>query len=91
MDTERIIETMILEEKEVGLGKDNIHVISAEMTDIAVIGLDQIQQSVCKETELDASSVGNMIFSLKTVQLCKQKRNQKKYNKCIIWMKNKQC
>ena len=60
------------------------------MTEVVVVGLDQIQESVLLETELDALSVGNMIISLKTVQLHKYKRNQNKYNKYIIWMMNKQ-
>ena len=44
----------MLEEVEVGLGTDNIQVILAEMTEIAVVGLDQVQEPVLIETELDA-------------------------------------
>ena len=39
------------------------------MTEVSVVGLDQVQKLVLIETELDALSVGNMITSLKAVQL----------------------
>ena len=76
--------------EEVGLRTENIQVILAEMTEMVVVGLDQVSELVLTEMELDALSVGNMIISLKTVQICKQKKNQNNYNKCIIWMKIKQ-
>ena len=79
-----------LGEVEVGLGKDNIQVILAEMAEVVVVGQDQVYEILLTEIELDAFSVGNMIISLKTVQLHKQKKNQNKYNKCIIWMKVRQ-
>ena len=63
-----------LEEVEVGLGKDNIQVILAEMIEVVVVGQDQVQEPVLKETEFDVLSVGNMIILLKTVQIHKQKR-----------------
>ena len=84
-----IIKMTMLEEVEVGLGTDNIQVILAEMIEV-VVGQDQVQEPVVIETELDALSEGNMIILLKTVQIHKQKKNQNKYNKCIIWIMNKQ-
>ena len=63
---------------------DNIHVILAEMIEVVVVDLDQVQEPLLTETELDALSVGNMIILLKSVQILKQKRNQNRYNKCII-------
>ena len=68
-----------LEELEVSLVTDNIQAILEGITDMAV-GLDQVQKPVPIEIELDASSVGNMIISLRTLQICKQKKNQNKYN-----------
>ena len=41
VDVEVITYMVILEEVEVGLGKDNIQVISAEMIEVIVVGLDQ--------------------------------------------------
>ena len=84
-----IIGMTTLDEVEVGLGTDNIQIILAEKIEV-VVGLDQVLEPVLTETELDALSVGNMIILLKTVQIYKQKKNQNKSNKCIIWMKNKQ-
>ena len=71
VDMEGIIETIILEEIEEGLGTNNIQLILAEMTEVVVVGLDQVQDSVLIETELDALSVGNMIILLRTTQLHK--------------------
>ena len=83
IDIEEIIEMTILEEVEVGLEKDNTQVILIEVTEV-VVGQDQVQELVLTETEteLDALSAGNMIISLRTVQIHKQKRNQN--NKFII-------
>ena len=89
MDIEGIIEMTALKEVEVGVGKDNIQVILAEMIEV-IVGQDQVKKPVLIETELHALSVGNMIILLKTVQIHKQKRNQNICNKCIIWMKIKQ-
>ena len=69
MDIEVIVEMTTLEEVEVGLGKDNIQVILAEMTEVVVVGQDWVQGPVLTETELNVLSVGNMIISLKTVQI----------------------
>ena len=73
-----------MEEVEGGPGTDNIQVILAEMTEIVVVGQDQIQELVLIETELDVLNVENMIISLKTVQVHKQKKSQNKYNRCMI-------
>ena len=51
VDIEGIIEMTTLEEEEVGLGKDNIQVILEGMTEIVVVGLDQVQELVLVETE----------------------------------------
>ena len=80
---------IILEEVGVGLETDNIQIISEGMTEV-VVGLDQVQETVLIEIELDAIAVGNMIILLRTVQFCRKKKNQSKYNKCILWMKSKQ-
>ena len=84
MDKEVLIEMNTLEEVEVGLGKDKIWVILAEMTEVVVVGPEQVQEPVLTETELDVLSVGNMTIFLKTVQIHKQKKSQNKYKKCII-------
>ena len=65
VDTEGIIEMIILEEVEVGLGTDNAQIILGGMIKV-VVGLDQVQELAPIERELDDTSVGNM-----TVQLCK--------------------
>ena len=41
-DIEEIIKMIILEEGEVGLGKDNIQIISEGMIVVVVVGLDQV-------------------------------------------------
>ena len=71
MDIDEITEMTTLEKVEVGLETDSIQVISVEMIEVVVVGLDQVQELVLTETELDALSVGNMIISLQTVQLYK--------------------
>ena len=89
VDIKEIIEMIIMKEVGGGLGKDNIQVIPEGMTEV-IVGLDHNQQPVPTETELDAINVGNMIMLLRTVQLQKQKKKQNKYNRCIIWMMNRQ-
>ena len=42
MDIEIIIETTILEEVEVGIGKDNTQVILEGMIEAVAVGLDQV-------------------------------------------------
>ena len=71
---------IFLEEVEVGLGRDNIQVILAEMTEVVVEGQNQIQELVLIETELDVLSVGDMIISLNTIHICKQKRTRTNTN-----------
>ena len=70
MDTEEIIEMIIMKEAEVDLGIDNIQIIPEGMTKL-VVGLDQDQELVPIEIELHAINVGNMIILLRTVQLQK--------------------
>ena len=88
VDIEEILEMTTLEEVEVGLGTDNIQVILEEMTEVVVVGQDQTPELIL--TGSDTLSVGNMIILLKTVPIYKEKKNQNKYNNCIIWMKIKQ-
>ena len=88
MDTEEIVEMKIMKEIEVGLKIDDIQIIPEGMIEV-VVGEDQVQEPVPIEIELDAINVGNMIILLRTVQLLKQKKKQNRYNKCIIWMKNR--
>ena len=45
VDIEGIIEMTTLEEVEIGLGKNNIQVILAEMTEVAVVAQNQVQES----------------------------------------------
>ena len=71
----------ILKEVEVGQETDNIQVILEGMTTVVAVGQDQVQEPVLIEIELDASCVGNITISLKTVKLAKWKKNQNKYNK----------
>ena len=68
---EVIIEMTTLEEVEVGLGKDNIQVILAEMLEVVVLGQDQVQEPVLTEAEFDVLGIGNMIISLKNAQIHK--------------------
>ena len=70
VDTEGIMEMLILEEVGVGLGTDNIQLILEGMIEV-VVALDQVQELVLIEIELDAINVGNMIILLGTVHLCK--------------------
>ena len=66
MDTEEIIEMIIMKETEVGLGINNIQIIPEGMINV-VVGLDQVQELVPIERELDAIYVGNIIILLRTV------------------------
>ena len=54
------------------------------MTEAEAVGLDQVQEPVLAEIGLDVLNVGNMIISLRTIQIHKQKKSQSRYNKCII-------
>ena len=66
VDIEVIIETTTSEKVELGVGKDNIQVILAEMIEAVVVGQDQVQEPVLTETELDVLGVENMIILLRT-------------------------
>ena len=70
VDTKGVIETIILEELGIGLGTDNIQIISEGMIEV-VVGLDKVQELVLIEIELDALSIENIIISLRTVQFCR--------------------
>ena len=58
--------------------RDRLQVILEGMTEVVSVSQDQVQEPVLIETELDSSSVGNMIILLKIVQIHKQKKNQNK-------------
>ena len=66
---------IILEEVGIGLGTDNIQIISEGMTE-AVVGLDQVKLLVLIDIELDALNVGNMIILLRTVNFAGRKRSR---------------
>ena len=88
VDTEGIIEMIILEEQGVDLGTGSILITSKGLIE-TVGGLDHVQELVLIEMEIDASIVENMNVLLRTVQLHRWKKKQKKHNKCIIWTKSK--
>ena len=67
MDTEEIIEKIIMEEVEVGLEKDRFQIISEGMKEVIVMDLDQVQELVLIEIGLGAINVGSMIILQKTV------------------------
>ena len=76
-----ITEMTTLEEVEVGVGKDNTQVIIEGMTEIVVVGQDQVQEPVIIEIASDVLSVANMIILLKTVQNHKRPEQiQQMYN-----------
>ena len=65
MDTEEIIEMIIMKEVEVGLGIDSFPITPEGMIE-AVVGLDQVQeQLVLTEIELDAINIENLIILLR--------------------------
>ena len=70
VDTEEIIEMIILKEVEVGLGIEIILIMLEGMIEL-IVGLDQVRELVPIKIELDAINVGNMIISLRIVQLLK--------------------
>ena len=57
VDIEAIIETTVLKEVEVGLGKDSIQVILEGMIQAVVVDQDQVCEPVLKEIELDVLNV----------------------------------
>ena len=78
-----------MREVEEDLEKDSIKKILEEMTEVAVVDLDQVQEQVPIETGLDAINVGNTTTLQKTVQQQNQRRKQDKYSKCSTWMKSR--
>ena len=68
MDTEETIEMKIIREVGVDPEKGSIQKIQEGMTEVTVVGLDQVQELLQKETGLDVINVENMINLLKTVQ-----------------------
>ena len=60
-----------MEEVGVGLEKDNFQIISEGMTEVVIVGLDQVQELVLIEMGLDVPSVESMIILQRTVQLPK--------------------
>ena len=52
VDTEGDIEMKILDVVKVGLGTHNIQIISEGITEVVVVGLDQVQEQVLIKTEL---------------------------------------
>ena len=68
VDTEVIIEMIIMMEVAGGQETDNTQTIPAGMTEV-VVGLDQVKELVQIETELDAIHVENMIILLRITQL----------------------
>ena len=67
VDIEAVIEMTALEEVEVGLGKNSIHVILEGMIVAVVAEQDQVQEPVLIEIEIGALNVGNLITLLKTL------------------------
>ena len=62
------MEMVILIGVEAGQEIDNVQIILGGMIEVA-LGKDQVLEQVLIETELDASSVGNMIILLRIVQM----------------------
>ena len=58
MDIEEIIEVIIMKEVEVGLEKDSFQIMPERMTEVVVVGIDQVQELVLIEIGLDVISVG---------------------------------
>ena len=67
MDIEEIIEMIIMKEVGVGLEKDNLQITSEGMTEVIVVGLDQIQELVLIDIGLDVINVESTIILQKTV------------------------
>ena len=62
MDIEEIIEVIIMTEVGAGLEKDSIQIMPEGMTEVVVVGLDQVQELVLIEIGLDVISVESMII-----------------------------
>ena len=84
VDIEVIIEMMTFKRGRSRSRKDNIQVILKGMTEVVVIGQDQVQEPVLIGIGLDVSNVGNMIILLKIVQIHKHRKSQSRYKKCVI-------
>ena len=69
VDIEEIIEITTLGNAEIGIEKDSIQIILAEMRKVVVVGVDWVQELVLIYREFNAISVGNMIILLRTVHL----------------------
>ena len=85
------VETTILEEVEVGLGKDKTQVMSEGMTE-AVVDQDQdqglVQEPVHIEIGLDALNVENMTILLTIVQTQTLMKNKNEYSNRITLTKS---
>ena len=68
MDIEEVIEMRIMIEGEVDLERDNTKTIIEDMTEVAVVDLDQVQKQVPIEIKSDAINVESMITMQKAVQ-----------------------
>ena len=64
VDTEEIIETIIMTEVDIGLGIDSIAIILEQMIEV-IVGLHQVPELVSIEIELDTIKVGNINLFLK--------------------------
>ena len=67
VDIEEIIEMIIMKEVGVSLEKDNFQIISKGMAEVAVVGIDQVEELVPIEMELDVISVENVFILLMIV------------------------
>ena len=67
MDIEEIIEVIIISEVGVGLKQDSFQIMPEGMTEVVVVGRDQIQELVLIEIGLDVINVESMIILQKTV------------------------
>ena len=74
VDMEVITEMKTLEEVEVGLGKGNIQVILEGMIEAIAVCQDQVLEQVLTEIGLVILNLGNMIISLRTVQIQKNRK-----------------
>ena len=74
------------EEVTISLGKDNIQVILEEMIEAVALGLDQVKELALTEIGLDVLNVGNIIISLRNVQLCKQKKSKMLYKVVLVYL-----
>ena len=77
MYIEATTEMKILEEIEVDLEKDNIHVILEGMIEAVLVDQDQVWDPVVIKIGLDGLNVGSMIILLETVQTQIQKKKKK--------------